>query len=38
MKALFVAGLAVGALIAPAMAADFPVKAPPPPLFSWTGL
>jgi outer membrane immunogenic protein len=38
MKALFVAGLAVGALIAPAMAADLPVKAPPPPLFSWTGL
>jgi outer membrane immunogenic protein len=37
MKTLLVAGLAFGALIAPAMAADLPVKAPPPPLFSSTG-
>jgi outer membrane immunogenic protein len=37
MKKLLLAGLAIGALIAPAMAADMPVKAPPPPLFSWTG-
>ena len=27
----------MGALIAPAAAADMPVKAPPPVLFSWTG-
>jgi outer membrane immunogenic protein len=37
MKTLVVAGLAFGALIAPATAADMPVKAPPPPLFSWSG-
>jgi outer membrane immunogenic protein len=37
MKKLLVVGLAFGALIAPAMAADMPLKAPPPPLFSWTG-
>ncbi len=38
MKTLLVAGFAFGALMAPAMAADFPVKAPPLPVFSWTGL
>jgi outer membrane immunogenic protein len=40
VKILLIAGLAVGALIAPAMAADMPLKAPPPPpvpVFTWTG-
>ena len=37
MKNLVVAGLAMGALVAPAVAADMPVKAPPSALFSWTG-
>jgi outer membrane immunogenic protein len=41
MKKLVVAGFALGAFIAPAIAADMPVKAPiykaPPPVWSWTG-
>ena len=43
MKRILLAGLAVGLLtVGPAMAADMPVKAPimrapPPPVFSWTG-
>jgi outer membrane immunogenic protein len=37
MKKLLLAGLAIGAFIAPTMAADMPVKAPIPLLFSWTG-
>jgi outer membrane immunogenic protein len=41
MKKLLVLGIALGALAAPAMAADMKVKAPilkaPPPVFSWTG-
>jgi outer membrane immunogenic protein len=37
MKELVLAGLALGALAAPAAAADMPVKAPPPPPFGWTG-
>jgi outer membrane immunogenic protein len=37
MKKLLVAGFAFGALIAPAGAADMPLKAPPPPVYSWTG-
>ncbi len=42
MTRLLFAGLAIGALIAPAMAADLPTdKGPPPmpvPVFSWTGI
>jgi outer membrane immunogenic protein len=37
MKRLLLAGLAFSALIMPAMAADMPIKAPPPPP-TWTGL
>src|SRR6516165_7636390 len=37
MKRLLLAGLAFSALIMPAMAADMPLKAPPPPPI-WTGL
>jgi outer membrane immunogenic protein len=37
MKSLLLAGLAFSALIMPAMAADMPLKAPPPPP-TWTGL
>jgi outer membrane immunogenic protein len=41
MKKLIAAGFALGALAAPAMAADMHVKAPilkaPPPVFNWTG-
>lgn len=37
MNRLLLSGLAFGALIAPAVAADMPLKAPPPPAFSWTG-
>jgi outer membrane immunogenic protein len=41
MNRLVLAGLALSALAAPAVAADMPVKAPiykaPPPSFSWTG-
>jgi outer membrane immunogenic protein len=41
MKKLLVLGIALGALTAPAMAADMKVKAPilkaPPPVYSWTG-
>ncbi len=41
MKKLIVAGIALGVLAAPAVAADMHVKAPilkaPPPVFSWTG-
>src|SRR5271168_2482774 len=37
MKSLLLAGLAFSALIMPAMAADMPIKAPPPPP-TWTGL
>jgi outer membrane immunogenic protein len=41
MKKLVVAGIALGALMVPAMAADMRVKAPvlktPPPAFSWSG-
>jgi outer membrane immunogenic protein len=37
MKRLLLAGLAFSALIMPAMAADMPLKAPPPPP-TWTGL
>jgi outer membrane immunogenic protein len=40
MKQLLIAGFAIGALIAPAVAADMPLKAPPlppPPAWSWTG-
>jgi outer membrane immunogenic protein len=37
MRTLLVPGLAFGAMIVPVMAADFPVKAPPPQLFGWTG-
>ena len=37
MKRLLLAGLAFSALITPAMAADMPIKAPPPPP-TWTGL
>jgi outer membrane immunogenic protein len=39
MKKLLVAGFAFGALIAPAMAADLPLKAAPPPVVvsTWTG-
>jgi outer membrane immunogenic protein len=39
MKILLISGLAFGALIAPAAAADMPIKAPPPlPVYTWTGL
>jgi outer membrane immunogenic protein len=42
MKKLVLAGVVLGALMAPAMAGDMPVpaymKAPAPPPFSWTGL
>lgn len=37
MNRLLLAGLAFSALIMPAMAADMPIKAPPPPP-TWTGL
>jgi len=37
MKRLLLAGLAFSVLIMPAMAADMPLKAPPPPP-TWTGL
>ena len=37
MKRLLLAGLAFSALIMPGMAADMPLKAPPPPP-TWTGL
>ena len=37
MKRLLLVGLAFSALIMPAMAADMPLKAPPPPP-TWTGL
>lgn len=41
MKKMIIAGLALGALMAPVMAADMKVKAPilkaPPPVFNWTG-
>jgi outer membrane immunogenic protein len=37
MKRLLLAGLALGALILPAMAADMPIKTLPPPP-TWTGL
>jgi outer membrane immunogenic protein len=39
MNKLLISGMALAAMIAgPAMAADMPVKAPPPvPVFSWTG-
>jgi outer membrane immunogenic protein len=37
MKRLLLAGLAFSALIMPAIAADMPLKAPPPPP-TWTGL
>jgi opacity protein-like surface antigen len=39
MKKLLVVGLAFGALSAPAVAADLPVKAAPPPVVvsTWTG-
>jgi outer membrane immunogenic protein len=36
MKSLLLAGLTFSALIMPAMAADMPLKAPPPPPI-WTG-
>jgi outer membrane immunogenic protein len=39
MKKLFFASLALAATLAgPAMAADMPLKAPPPVYFNWTGL
>jgi outer membrane immunogenic protein len=39
MKKLFFASLALAATLAgPAMAADVPLKAPPPVYFTWTGL
>jgi outer membrane immunogenic protein len=42
MRKLLLAGVAFGALIVPAMAADVPApaytKAPPPPEFNWSGL
>jgi outer membrane immunogenic protein len=41
MKRLVCVGIALGALVAPVMAADMKVKAPilkaPPPVYSWTG-
>jgi outer membrane immunogenic protein len=38
VKKLLLAGFAVGALIAPAVAADMPIKAPPAPVVDlWTG-
>ena len=39
MKKILMVGFALGALIAPAVAADMPVKAPPPPprVSTWTG-
>src|SRR3981189_3887757 len=39
MKTFLVVGFTLGALIAPAAAADMPLKAPPPPapVYSWTG-
>jgi hypothetical protein len=40
MKRLIIAGFAFGGLIAPAAAADMPLKAPPPPpapVFTWNG-
>jgi outer membrane immunogenic protein len=38
MKAHLLAGIATAALTLPAMAADMPLKAPPPPpIFSWSG-
>jgi hypothetical protein len=39
MNKILISGMALAAMIAgPAMAADMPVKAPPPvPVFSWTG-
>jgi outer membrane immunogenic protein len=41
MKTLLVAGFALGVLMAPAAAADMPLKAPPPPspppVYNWTG-
>jgi hypothetical protein len=37
MKRLLLASLAFSALIMPGMAADIPLKAPPPPP-TWTGL
>ena len=41
MKILLIAGIAFGALIAPAAAADMPLKAPPlappAPVYNWTG-
>jgi outer membrane immunogenic protein len=37
VKKFLLAGLAVGALIAPAAAADMPIKAPPAPIHLWTG-
>ena len=39
MKTILLAGLAFGALIVPAMAADMAPynKVPPPPAWGWTG-
>jgi outer membrane immunogenic protein len=38
MKKLFFGSIALALLAGPAVAADMPVKAAPPPVYSWTGL